>query len=101
MHFAALPNRELIGRVLEFADAVDPTTRTVRVFVILSAAPPVIRPGMFASVESSSSRSRQRLFLVKQLSSPKGGTTCLFDSIVLVLCAARSRLWAIRAKNIR
>lgn len=50
MHFAALPNRELIGRVLEFADAVDPTTRTVRVFVILSAAPPVIRPGMFASV---------------------------------------------------
>ncbi|MCX7930124.1 MAG: efflux RND transporter periplasmic adaptor subunit [Chlorobi bacterium] len=50
MSFAALPNDELIGRVIELADAVDPTTRTVRVFILLQRAPAVIRPGMFATV---------------------------------------------------
>ncbi len=48
--FAALPGDELIGRVVEFADAVDVTTRTVRVFVLLPRAPAVIRSGMFATV---------------------------------------------------
>ncbi|MCS7303258.1 MAG: efflux RND transporter periplasmic adaptor subunit [Bacteroidota bacterium] len=50
MSFAAAPTAELVGRVIELADAVDPTTRTVRVFMILPQAPAVIRPGMFATV---------------------------------------------------
>jgi hypothetical protein len=50
MSFAALPGQEVVGRVIELADAVDPTTRTVRVFILLPHAPPTIRPGMFATV---------------------------------------------------
>lgn len=50
MSFAASPTDELVGRVVEFADAVDVTTRTVRVFVLLPRAPAMIRPGMFATV---------------------------------------------------
>jgi len=50
MSFAALPGQEVVGRVIELADAVDPTTRTIRVFIVLSHAPPPIRPGMFATV---------------------------------------------------
>ncbi len=50
MSFAALPAQDVVGRVIELADAVDPTTRTIRVFILLSHAPPTIRPGMFATV---------------------------------------------------
>jgi hypothetical protein len=50
MTFAAAPDTELVGRVIEFADAVDPATRTVRVFVLLAHAPPMVRPGMFVTV---------------------------------------------------
>jgi hypothetical protein len=50
MTFAAAPDTELVGRVIEFADAVDPATRTVRVFMLLAHAPTMIRPGMFATV---------------------------------------------------
>lgn len=50
MTFAALPGKELVGRVIELADAVDPTTRTIRVFIRMPQAPATIRPGMFATV---------------------------------------------------
>ncbi|MCX7930638.1 MAG: efflux RND transporter periplasmic adaptor subunit [Chlorobi bacterium] len=50
MSFAAVPNQDFVGRVIELADAVDPITRTVRVFIVLQHAPSVIRPGMFATI---------------------------------------------------
>lgn len=49
--FAALPQQELTAYVVDIASAVDPVSRIIKVFVMLSKAPEVVRPGMFVTAK--------------------------------------------------
>jgi cobalt-zinc-cadmium efflux system membrane fusion protein len=63
VYVRAYPNRAFPGRIIQLAEGLDPTTRTVQIRILLSNPGGWLKPEMFASAEIQLPDNKQAIFV--------------------------------------
>jgi cobalt-zinc-cadmium efflux system membrane fusion protein len=74
----AYPGREFRGKILQLGEELDPTTRSLKVRVLVPNEAGRLKPEMFASAEIERTTSRDALFVAQAASQEIGGHRVVF-----------------------